>query len=357
MIRSCVAVATIVGLSAVHTLSASCVETLSPTFVRELPQTTLKRAHSVAWIGDRAVAVGSDNGVYEYVLADSSVRRIVAPRPIPNGLSKVEDIATDGRSLVAFNLDYSQVAVELASSRIVAARRAPALEIIDLAVRGDSFVVLGFPAMLKKDKRGVLWMGKVGAEWESFRMLHKVRDDNTENLRSCLPPFGGAVVIQKDGTIAMITATEAGIHRFSSDGTRLATLGSGLTDLVVNRIAEIREIYASDVIGRYREVLNQQPTADDLVDTANGLAIVVRRTASENVWWELWFPAERTGTRRRIRLAVEDKRTAGGHLRCHGRGQQLACLFGKSTELFRPDRPYLMVFDLNRVTRKGKCGT
>ena len=344
-----------VVLATAAAIAGPC-ETLTPTALEELPQSTLVRAHSVAWLNDRAVAVGSDNGIYQYALSDGSVKELVAPRTIPHGMTQVEDIATDGRLLVGFNDDYSDLALDLGSSRIVAARRNAALQVIDMAVRGQSLVVLGFPAASKRESNGALWSGRVGAGWESFRLLHKVSEEATESLRSCLPPFGGAVVIQSDGTIAMITAAEPGVVRYGADGKRLPTLGGGLTELVPSDMADIRKYFFGDVLGRYQQVLNQQPIADDLVETPNGLAVVVRNAAAGAVWWELWFPGEGGGTRRRIRLALDDKRVVGGHLRCNGRGTRLACLFGKAGELYKPDKPYLALFDLTRVTRNGSCG-
>ena len=225
-----------------------------------------------------------------------------------------------------------------------------------MAVRDDTLVVLGYPAMLKRDRNGALWSGKVGAKWETFRLLHRVSDEATDSLRSCFPPYGGAVVIQRDGTIAMITAAEPGVQRFRSDGTKLQPLGKGLSELVPANMSDIREHFFADVNGRYSEVLNQQPIADDLVETSAGLAIVVRSVTAGSVSWELWFPGPGGGNRRRLRLAVDDRRTVGGHLRCHGRGRKLACLFGKQIDANSADKPHLMVFDLDRVTRKGKCG-
>jgi hypothetical protein len=155
----------------------------------------------------------------------------------------------------------------------------------------------------------------------------------------------------------MITAAEAGVHRFAPDGTALPTLGSALTELVPPRLNEIRRLFGADVEGRYHEVLNRQPIADDLIETSAGLAIVVRRAAGGKLWWELWFPDASGGARRRIRLELEEKRTIGGHLRCAGRGRRLACLFGRMTELFNPDRASIVLFDLDRVNRRGRCGT
>lgn len=348
-------VAAVIAVAAVPAAAGGCVETLHAVSVHELPAAVGPRG--LAWLRDGVVAIGADSGIYEYGLADRSLEPLVARRAVPDGLPHVWDVATDGRSLVAFNLDYSELAYDLAGARIVTARRFPAMQILDMAVRGDTMVVLGYPAVLEREKNGALWSGKLGAKWESFRLLHKVDDDDTAKLRSCFPPFGGAVTIQRDGTVAMITAAEPGVRRFRTDGTPLPTLGGGLVDLVPANIAAVRTSYFGDLTSRYVDVLNRQPMADDLIETPAGLAIVVRRAAEGSVSWELWFPGEGGGLRRRIQLAASDKRAVGGHLRCHARGPQLACLFGKATGPDSADKPYLMLFDLNRVVRTGKCRT
>lgn len=344
-------------LLAAPRLFAACEETLRPALVRELTAPALKYAGSVAWLDDEAVAIGAAGGVFEYTLADGALRNLVPSRPIPHGLGNVEDVASDGRTLVAFNDDYSDLAYDLTSAKLVSAQRGPAFEVIDLAVRDDTLVLLGFPAVAKLEEGGALWIAKLGAKRDAFRLLHQVDDEAVENLRSCLPPFGGATLVQEDGTIAMITAAEPGVRRFRPDGTPLPTLGAGLHELVVPRIHEVRQ-YAADIMRRYR-VLNAQPIGVDLIETSHGLAIVVRRVSKATVWWELWFPGPGGGTRRRIRLAAQDERVIGGHMRCDARGSRVACMFGKAVQPsgFGGERPHLLLFDLGDVTRKGACGS
>ena len=353
LVRSAVVAALVTD--AAHA-AGGCVETLHPVSVHELPPEAAL-ARSVTWLRDGVLAIAADSGIHEYAVADRSLKLLVGPRTVPDGLPHAWEVATDGRTLVAFNLDYSELAFDLAGGRIVHARRFPAMQILDVAVRGDTMVVLGYPLILDREKNGALWSGKIGASWESFRLLHKVDDQDADKLRSCFPPFGGAVIIQRDGTIAMITAAEPGVRRFRPDGTPLSTLGQGLADLVPANVAAVRKSYFGDLTGRYLEVLNRQPMADDLVETPAGLAIVVRRAGEGKVWWELWFPGDGGGLRRSIQLAASDERTIGGHLRCEARGSQLACMFGKDTGPDTADKPYLMLFDFNRIARKGKCRT
>ena len=347
-----VVLAVIVALT-IPLIASPCTETLGPTFLRELSLSTLRRAQSVAWIDDGRVAIGTDNGVFEYGLAKGALRQVTTRATLPD----IEDIATDGRTLVAFNQDYSDVAIDLATGKVLASRmRTPGLQMLDIAVRDRSMFVLGFPVPFKRKENGIVWRGGIGGNWETFRKLHGLGDDATMIAQSAFAPLGGAMVVQKDGTIAAITPAEAGVTRIRLDGTKLPPLGVRLSELTVPRLHEVRRIFARDVNGRYAQILNKQPIADDLVETSDGLAIVVRRANAGKLGWELWFPEAAGGATRRVQLGIEDQRVAGGHLRCHGRGTRVACMFGKVTKLFQADRPHLVVFDLARVQRRGPCG-
>jgi hypothetical protein len=346
-----VVLAAIVALT-IPLAASPCTESLDPTLFRELPLSTLRRAQSVAWIDDASVAIGADNGVFTYGLAKGALRQVVPRATLPD----IEDIATDGRTLVAYNQDYSDIAVDLASGKVLSQRtRTPGLQMLDIAVRDRSMFVLGFPVPFKRNENGVVWRGGIGGKWETFRKLLTLDQEATMIVQAAFAPLGGAMVVQKDGTIAAISPAEAGVMRVRADGTILPALGVRLSELVVPRLHEVRRIFARDVNGRYAQILNKQPIADDLVETSDGLAVVVRRANAGKIGWELWFPEPAGGATRRIRLGLQDQRIAGGHLRCHARGTRMACLFGKATKLFSPDVPYLAVFDLARVKRSAGC--
>jgi hypothetical protein len=347
-------VATLSVLLAATALAASCTETLGPTLIRELPLATFKQASGIAWLDGDNVAVGSEYGVFRYNLPTGAKRALIGSQPIPIGMPHVEDVASDGKTLVAFSRDYGDVAARVEPFRIVNARRFPAMQILDVAVQGDTVFVLGFPLIIDREKSGVLWTGKVGGKWSQMRLVHKVSEEATRILRSGFAPYGGAMTTQTDGTIAIITAAEPGVMRFRMDGTPLPVLGDSLSELVITRLPEIRLIFAEDVVAQYREVINIQPIADDLIETSEGLAIVVRRAERGFVSWELWFPPKKGSPVRRIRLSLQDNRIVGGHLRCQGRGKKIACLFGTFTQIYQSDRPHVVIFDMDSVTRQ--CG-
>ena len=340
-------------VAAAYSAAAACTETLAPALQRKLSADRFVAAHSVAWLDDDNVIIGSRGGILQYSIGKDAAKTLVMNLPIPNGLPAAEKVHTDGKTVVAFATDRSDIAYDLAAQKLVHTRRTAAMLVSDMAVRGDEVIVLGFP-MKRMGDVGPLWIGKIGAQWDDFKLLHAADPKATEILPFAIAPYGGAVLFLPDHTVAAITPAEAGVLRYKTDGTPLPRLGADLTELMMPRMPDIILQYGNDVMARYQQIVNKQPVADDLVNTAQGLAIVVRRWAGGKVWWELWFPDAKTAARR-VRLGIEDKRVSGGMLRCDARGTRLACLFGAQTEYLKPDQPYLVLFDLKNAKRDPSC--
>jgi hypothetical protein len=333
--------------------AALCTETLAPALQRKLPRDRYPAAHSVAWLDDDNVIIGSRGGIVQYSISKDVAKTLVMNLDVPNGLPAAERLRTDGKTLVAFGTDRSDIAYDLAKQKIVHARRTAAMLVSDMAVRGDEVVVLGFPMKHQGDV-GPLWIGKVGAPWDDLKLLRAADPKSVDVLQFAMAPYGGAVLFLSDNTIAAISPAEAGVMRYKPDGTPLPKLGTDLVELLMPKMPDVILRYGQDVMGRYTEIVNKQPLADDLVNTPQGIAIVVRRWDAGKVWWEAWFPNAKS-LARRIRLGVEDKRVAGGVLRCDNRGARLACLFGAQTEFNKPDQPYLLVFNWKDVKRDPSC--
>jgi hypothetical protein len=342
-------------LACAASLRGACVETALPLIHRELPAASgFAFATDLAWLPNGHLLIGARDGVFDYALANGAVRRVVSGASSPAGLPMVDRLETDGSTIVASNLDYSDIVFDVAKGKVTRGRRLPEMLIFDTAVRGKTQVVLAVPVMLRGVDIGSLWVGEAGQPWKTFQLLRAADARLAESVRRTPPPYGGGMVLGADGTISMITPVEPGVIRYRLDGTPLPPLGRELRELVIPALPEMVSRYNVDFAGRYSNVLNKQPLADDLIETAEGLAIVVRRWAADRVWWELWFP-DAHGTRRRVRLGVEDVRAAGGHMRCDARGAQVACIYGRFVAADKPNRPHVAMFDLTRTKRGPEC--
>jgi hypothetical protein len=330
--------------------AADCVGTLRTDSARLLPLPAFAHARSVAWLDAATLLIGTQGGIRTYQIAGGTSRVVVSGAAAPKGMPEVDHLETDGRTLAACNNDYTDLTADLSSGAILGAHRYPVIQVCDLAVRGRTLVVLGpkNPKLLNGDRFGALWIGKPGDSFDAFRLLHPMGGAAEAIFKRALPPYGGAVVIRSDETIAFITPAEPGVFQYRPDGRALPRLAPQLQELVVPRLPEAFSRYAMDLEGRYQQIYNRQRSADDLIDTASGLAIVVRASEGARVWWELWFPDAR-GIRRRIRLSPEQRRPSGGHLRCDARGNLIACITPMYAGPNQAGLPNLLMFNLDHA--------
>jgi hypothetical protein len=281
-----------------------CKVRLAPDALRELPPKEFVRAHSIAWVADDALLIGDGGGIARYTISTAQTMRLIGPRAVPNGLARVENLATDGRTVVAFNTAYEDVAADAASGRIRYGRKAMSFQLAAVAVRGDVVAALGYPQPPANGADPSLWLGRLGDEWQAFQSADKLAAITSPPrfTLTSVPPFAGAIAIESDGTIDVVTGWRAGIWRYRSNGTRLTVLGSALTQLVIPPIP-FGDSRIENPDARYLEVANRQPTADDVIATPDGPAIVVRTADGNRVQWHLWFPAA-VGLRRGERNAA-----------------------------------------------------
>lgn len=328
---------------------AACVERLAPASVVALPRPEFLRARDVTWQDDGRVLIGGSAGIRSYTLATGASASLVRESEI----KEVQRLESDGVTVVATNMEFTDIAADARTGNVRERRQRMAMGITDLSVHGTTMAVLGVPRRIPGVEYGTVWLGSVGAPWESFSQLRPTPADRVDVVRKTFPPYGGAILQMRDGSIAAVTPYEPGVLRFGPDGARLATLGADVRDLVIEKFAELMDRFASDVEGRYVHILNRQRTIDDLVSTSDGLAVVVRRFDAGTVFWELWFPGPKT-IRRTVRLDLDQKQIAGPHLRCDARGSRLACIFGKQIKPLQPEDPQLVLFDISK-TRKAGC--
>jgi hypothetical protein len=345
--RSVVLAVAVLAVGATHAAAATC-ERLDPLVLKHLTGRDYSRTRDIAWVDDGRVAIATSSGLRLLTIRDASSRLL------PANIREVLRVASDGRTIVASNAEFADVAVDVVSGKTIHERQKFGMRVNDVAVRGTTLAVLGFPVRVDGVDFGNLWKGAVGAPWESFELLRPTPNSHLDYVKSTFPLYAGAVAIASDGGVWSITPGEPGVVRYDANGRSLRSLGSRLTELVVPNLKDVMTKYAMDPLARYTEVLNRQPIVDDLILLPEGPAIVVRRFNQGTVSWELWF-AGPEATRRRVRLAIDQKQIAGGHLRCDARGMMIACVFGKLLKVGQPEEPYLTVFDLSTVKRSSGC--
>jgi hypothetical protein len=170
-------------------------------------------------------------------------------------------------------------------------------------------------------------MGPLGGDYSKLRPVHRLPDSAAvhRNFQAAWSVYGGAIEPDREGGFAVITTVAPGVHHYDGDGRLVEVLGAGLDELVVDDLYEALEVLSRDLPGRYGRFLNRQPMPDDLLWTADGPAILVRRPDGEGIAWELWYVgADRV--REALRLGVSSSRP-NAHMDCDLRGRRLACVY------------------------------
>ena len=302
-------------------------QTISPVSTRRIDP--LPR--SVAWLDAGRLIVAGTSGVRVLSLRDGTWSQLISTAPVPDGLTDPLSISTDGRSVVASNgFERSQFACRVDNGNRLFARVDPHFMIVDLAVAGTKIYVLGWPAdpMGPNNPDGIaVWRGGLSPLFEKFQPFHRIQSgpEAVRIFNDSLPVFGGAMAVEPDGTFDVITTAEPGVFQYSPDGTLRRRLGAQLGELVMRRMHDINFTYGTDPTARYREVMNRQPTVDDLVVTPDGPAIVVRIANKDVIEWELWYP-NATRIDRRVKLGIS-RRGPFGHLACDTHDRDLACVY------------------------------
>jgi hypothetical protein len=288
-------------------------------------------ATGVTWLDASHVAVAGPSGVRTVSLTDGATAEMISTKPVPHGLPDPLSVTSDGKSVVASNgFTRSQFACKAANHERLFARSSPFFLAIDVAVAGDKLYLLGSPVDANGVNNGggiAVWRGGLNSHFENFEPLHHITSGplSATIFNDSLPVYGGAMAVEPDGALDVITAAEAGVFQYSADGILRRRLGSGLGEIVMRRMHDLNFTYGDDQLARYREVVNRQPTIDDLVATPDGPAIVVRTVSDDVVRWELRYPND-VRLDRRIQLAIS-RRGPFGHLACDTRQRDMICVY------------------------------
>lgn len=313
-------------------------------------------ASDVTWLDDQHVLVGlMKGGVVRVSLRDGTSTLWLQQGEHPQGVPDAELLDSDGDLVVITSGGRKNTMVRRADGSYVSSRSGGGLYTRGVAMAGGSIFCLGWVTATSTDEDqqgGALWRqatdGKIAP-----RPVHRIVSggEAVTRWRRTMHPYGGSVVALPDQSVAVMTSAEPGIYRYGRDGKLLEVLASGVRSLVLDS-AHLLEQYATDVVGRYRNVFARQPLIDDLVVTPEGLAILARTVAQGRIHWQLW----RAGRTDITSIQQLEPGAFGpiGHMKCESRGTRLACVTNMPTaeEAGDPRRagskPTLLLYDLKK---------
>jgi hypothetical protein len=284
-------------------------------------------AADVAWINDEEVLVVLTEGGVVRVSVKSKKASVWVPKgSLPDGSPYPELVATDGRLVVIMGGGMRHAMFRTIEGKYLYGYHGGALMPRGLAVTHGKAFALGWLTKIgttADQQRGALFPQTPGSEVQESPIHRMLTEEGLQRWRLTAHPYGGSAVALADGSVALVTSAEPGVYRYDRNGKLLEVLGSGIDDLIVDSVALVKS-YGQDVDGRYRQLLNRQPTIDDLVATPGGVAILVRIASGPNVGWELWTVGRADIVSRQ---PLEPKRRGPfGHMKCESRGKRLACV-------------------------------
>lgn len=304
----------------------------------------------VAWWTADEVLVSFASGTWKVSLKGGKPELIDSIVRVP------EIVATDGKTVLVSGATANNFVHLIKASAPKVVRKGSVTDFYprDAAVLNGHIFYLGWRARAanQEETRGVVW--RLGADGTAVSgPLHQIQggDDAVKRWRLTSSPYAGAIVAERGGTLAVMTEAETGIHRFSAEGKLVKRLGADLKELVLDtRVLTEKYAGREDLRARYENLINLQPTVDDLVSTPNGLAVLVRKAAAGKIGWQLWY-VEKPG---RPRTVLSQGRAGPmGHMRCEARDWRMACVGSFPATDSGPDlsksidRPLLLIYDLN----------
>ena len=303
-------------------LAAAGTGILAPRSAIPLPASVGHYASDVAWENADAVLLTTNSGMHRYALRTRASERLISTAPLPDGVPDPTSLSSDGVSVkVTSVISMGGYSMRLSDRKRLNAQRIRLLP-LDVAVRGERACLLALE--MRKRTNEAVFCGKINEFWSKFAPVHRLSSGEAL-FRHAIDRQAGAIALGEDGSLTVITSAEPGVFRYTPDGTLLEKSGQSFDELVLTAMREIPARFAADIAGRYRLLLNTQPTIDDLVLTPRGPAIVVRIAEKERIRWELWWPRADGRTVPPTRLGI-DRIGPYGHLRCDARGTSLACV-------------------------------
>ena len=322
---------------------------LVPRIAMPIPQAIGSYAADVAWENADAVLIATGKGIQRFSLRTQASEQLVKPAPLPDGLPDALVVASDGEALIAVSpLALGGYAMRLSDRKRLSAMRLNLLP-LHAPVRGKQACLLAFPMMQKTDE--AVWCGTVDKSWLKYEPVHRLTAGQAAFRHAFYFARAGAVALADDDSLYVVTSVEPGVFHYAPDGKLIEILGQSFDELVRPATPELGTRFATDVDGRYRLLLNTQPTIEDLVLTPRGPGIVVRIAEKERTRWELWWPRADGRLVPPTRLGI-DRIGPFGHIQCDARGSSLACVGSKPSAKQAADfhvsesSPHLWIFEL-----------
>ncbi|HYH09078.1 MAG TPA: hypothetical protein VEK11_18665 [Thermoanaerobaculia bacterium] len=201
--------------------------------------------------------------------------------------------------------------------------------LMDVDARGDTAAILGAdsgPVQGLQREGTILWIGSLSKNLANLRPIMKGRSKpGGKDMARCSILETGALRYMPDGSLVVIPGVEPGVYRYDANGKLMQTWDTdplGIVDdcwipesdllLVARDFGERIKWYASRV------------TLDEILPTANGPAVVLRRVEKGVTKWDL-VTLPYKGRSERIALPVTMP-TPRAHVRGDIRGNRLVLL-------------------------------
>lgn len=331
---------------------------LAPIAVHPLTPECGQGLVAVTWVSRDSVIVGGLDGVHRYSLTDKHCRTLVDGGT--DGIERVMNVVSSGPLFYAFAFPTPQYAGDVNDGHALYQNKISGGFIFsDIALYGHTRYLLGHYSTDTSQTLPfpIVWRTSIPAHPKEHikpEPVHFVQTAKAlDAIRKSSPPHTGSLAVDGQGTLYVFTAVEPGVFRYRADGTALPPLATDLQELVIPRLADLFNLYRVDETARYRDLINKQPTVDDLVVTPDGPALVVRTVANEHVTWALWYPAEH-GVRARVPLGMT-RQGPFGHTRCDVREAVLVCVLGTPKNPASPELgpASLYLFHLPKLAGQG----
>lgn len=204
------------------------------------------------------------------------------------------------------------------------------LTVVDIDARSDTAAILGAdsgPLQGLARDGAIAWVGSLSKGLSDLRPLMKGRSNpGGKDMARCGVLQTGAIRFMPDGSVVVAPGAEPGIYRYSPSGKLLQSWDTAPLGVVDDCAIEDEELHliARD-FGERLAWYASRVLIDDILPTADGPAVLLRRVERGTTKWELVMLPSRGRQMKRVPLPVSVA-TPGGHVRGDVRGDDIVLL-------------------------------